>query len=144
MLAERVIIDHCRYAFVACEVLSCEVWSICETICENQHLLRKFWTFIDAAPPLNPLRASYFTKVNEKFLEKKTEDMIPFIQSIPDVLKKILRHSDTSAIMDLLLKIISMERTDVGAGIVEVRVQRELIDDAKIYSGCMMKDYLTP
>lgn len=109
-----------RYAFVACEVLSCEVWSICETIFENPHLLQKFWGFIDTEPPLNPLRASYFTKVNEKFLEKKTEDMIPFIQSIPNVLQKILRHSDTSAIMDLLLKIISMERTDVGAGVVEV------------------------
>lgn len=112
--------DALRYAFVACEVLSCEVWSICETIFENPHLLQKFWSFIDSEPPLNPLRASYFTKVNEKFLEKKTEDMIPFIQSIPNVLQKILRHSDTSAIMDLLLKIISMERTDVGAGVVEV------------------------
>jgi SIT4-associating protein SAP185/190 len=113
--------DRVRYAFVACEILSSEVWSICETIFENLHLLQKFWTFIDAPPPLNPLRASYFTKVNEKFLEKKTEEMIPFIQSIPHVLTKILRHSDTSAIMDLLLKIISMERTDVGSGIVEVK-----------------------
>lgn len=113
--------DRGRYAYVACEVLSCEVWSICETIFENPNLLQKFWTFIDAEPPLNPLRASYFTKVNEKFLEKKTDDMIRFIQSIPNVLKKILRHSDTSAIMDLLLKIISMERSEVGAGVVEVR-----------------------
>lgn len=96
------------------------MWSICETIFENPRLLEQFWTFIDAPAPLNPLRASYFTKVNEKFLEKKTEDMIPFIQSIPDVLSKILRHSDTSAIMDLLLKVISMERTEVGAGIVDV------------------------
>ncbi|BFZ54753.1 sporulation-induced protein [Savitreella phatthalungensis] len=108
-----------KYAFVACEILSCEVWSICETVFEHPGLLPKFWSFIEAPPPLNPLRASYFTKVNEKFLEKKTEEMIAFIQGIPGVLDKLLKHSDTSAIMDLLLKIISMEKTDVGSGIVD-------------------------
>lgn len=124
-------------------MLSCEVWSICETIFENQHLLEKFWTFIDAEPPLNPLRASYFTKVNEKFLEKKTEDMIPFIKSIPDVLKKILRHSDTSAIMDLLLKIISMERTDVGAGVVEVNKHTLIVLITDRSSGYTTKAFWT-
>lgn len=117
-----------KYAFVACEILSCEVWSICETVFEHSDLLRKFWTFIDAPPPLDPLRASYFTKVNEKFLEKKTEEMISFIQSIPNVLDKILLHSDTSAIMDLLLKIISMEKTDVGAGVVDWLHEQGLLD----------------
>jgi hypothetical protein len=46
--------------------------------------------------------------------------MIPFIQSIPDIVPKLLRHIETSAIMDLLLKIISMEKSEPGAGIVEV------------------------
>ena len=46
--------------------------------------------------------------------------MIPFIQSIPNIVPKLLRHIETSAIMDLLLKIISMEKTEPGAGIVEV------------------------
>ena len=117
-----------KYAFVACEILSCEVWSICETVFEHSELLRKFWTFIDAEPPLDPLRASYFTKVNEKFLEKKTEEMISFIQSIPGVLDKVLLHSDTSAIMDLLLKIISMEKTDLGGGVVEWLHEQGLLD----------------
>jgi SIT4-associating protein SAP185/190 len=46
--------------------------------------------------------------------------MIPFIKSIPNVVSKLLRHIETSAIMDLLLKIISMEKSDVAAGIVDV------------------------
>jgi SIT4-associating protein SAP185/190 len=45
--------------------------------------------------------------------------MIPFIKSIPNIVPKLLRHIDTSAIMDLLLKIISMEKTEPGSGIVE-------------------------
>jgi len=46
--------------------------------------------------------------------------MIPFIQSIPNIVPKLLKHIETSAIMDLLLKIISMEKSEPGAGIVEV------------------------
>ena len=47
--------------------------------------------------------------------------MIPFIQSIPNIVPKLLRHIETSAIMDLLLKIISMEKSEAGSGIVEAR-----------------------
>jgi hypothetical protein len=46
--------------------------------------------------------------------------MIPFIKSIPDIIPKLLRHIETSAIMDLLLKIISMEKSEPGSGIVDV------------------------
>ena len=122
----------CRYSYVSCEVLSCEIWSICETVVQNRDLLLNFWKFLDRPSPLNPLQASYFTKVNEQFLEKKTDEvigvttwfadclqMIPFIQSIPNIVPKLLRHIETSAIMDLLLKIISMEKTEPGSGIVE-------------------------
>ena len=130
--------DPLRYSYVSCEVLSCEIWSICETVVQSRELLSNFWTFLDRPSPLNPLQASYFTKVNEQFLEKKTDEvcdlnpltawqrsndgfqMIPFIQSIPNIVPKLLRHIETSAIMDLLLKIISMEKTEPGAGIVEV------------------------
>lgn len=131
----RISLCVIRYSYVSCEVLSCEIWSICETVVQSRELLTNFWKFIDRPSPLNPLQASYFTKVNEQFLEKKTDEvclrillfkktkalqMIPFIQSIPNIVPKLLRHIETSAIMDLLLKIISMEKSEPGSGIVEV------------------------
>jgi SIT4-associating protein SAP185/190 len=69
------VTDSNRYSYVSCEVLSCEIWSICETVVQNRGLLLNFWKFLDRPPPLNPLQASYFTKVNEQFLEKKTDDV---------------------------------------------------------------------
>ncbi|EMR09938.1 hypothetical protein PNEG_01697 [Pneumocystis murina B123] len=103
-----------KYPYIACEVLSCEIWSICETIMENKMLLFEFWEFLERPGPLDPLQASYFSKVNEQFFEKKTEEMILFIQSIPNIVFKILNHIETSAITDLLLKIISIEQNDLG------------------------------
>ncbi|KAJ8066307.1 hypothetical protein OCU04_005385 [Sclerotinia nivalis] len=108
-----------RYAYVAAEVLSSDNWSICEALMENQPLLRKFWEFLNLPAPLDPLQASYFTKVNEALLDKKTEEMLDLLKSIDGTVKSMLQHVDSPMIMDLLLKIISLEKAEGGAGIVD-------------------------
>ncbi|KAF9578298.1 hypothetical protein BGW38_005981, partial [Lunasporangiospora selenospora] len=85
----------------------------------NIDMLVKFWEFLDRPPPLNPVQASYFAKVIGVFLMKKTSKMLEFIRSRPNVVEKLLLHMSTSAIMDLLLKIISMEEAPEGKGIVQ-------------------------
>jgi SIT4-associating protein SAP185/190 len=109
-----------RYAYVAAEVLSSDNWSICESLMENQALLRKFWNFLRLPPPLDPLQASYFTKVNEALLDKKTEEMLDLFKSIDGAVKNMLQHVDSPMVMDLLLKIISLEKAEGGQGIVDV------------------------
>ena len=111
-----------KYAYVAAEVLSSDNWSICEALMESQNreLLRAFWHFLKRPAPLDPLQAGYFTKVNESLFDKKTEEMLDLLKSIDNAVPDMLRHVDSPMIMDLLLKIISLERTDSGQGIVEV------------------------
>lgn len=110
-----------RYAYVSAEVLSSDNWSICEALMENRSLLRKFWGFLKLPPPLDPLQASYFTKVNEAMLDKKTDEMLDLFKSIDGVVKDMLQHVDSPMVMDLLLKIISLEKVEGGQGIVDVR-----------------------
>lgn len=109
-----------RYAYVAAEVLSSDNWSIYEALMESRDILREFWNFLKHPSPLDPLQASYFTKVNEALFDKKTEEMLTLLRSLDDAIPNMLRHVDCPMIMDLLLKIISLERTDSGQGIVEV------------------------
>jgi SIT4-associating protein SAP185/190 len=109
-----------RYAYVAAEILSSDNWSICESLMENQPLLRKFWDFLKLPPPLDPLQASYFTKVNEALLDKKTEEMLDLFKSLDGAVKSMLQHVDSPMVMDLLLKIISLEKAEGGQGIVDV------------------------
>ncbi|KAI1452669.1 SAPS-domain-containing protein [Annulohypoxylon moriforme] len=108
-----------RYAYVAAEVLSSDNWSIYEALMESHHLLCNFWNFLKLPSPLDPLQASYFTKVNEALFDKKTDEMIALLKSLDDAISNMLRHVDCPMIMDLLLKIISLERTENGQGIVE-------------------------
>ncbi|VBB81106.1 Putative protein of unknown function [Podospora comata] len=108
-----------RCAFVAAEILSSDNYSIYEALMESRPLLRNFWEFLKRPTPLDPLQASYFTKVNESLFDKKTEEMLDLLKSFEGAIADILRHVDCPMIMDLLLKIISLERTESGQGVVE-------------------------
>jgi SIT4-associating protein SAP185/190 len=108
-----------RYAFVAAEILSSDNWSIYEAVMESKHLLREFWQFLKRPAPLDPLQASYFTKVNESLFDKKTEEMVELLKSLDNAVADMIKHVDSPMVMDLLLKIISLERTESGQGIVE-------------------------
>ncbi|KAI1121804.1 SAPS-domain-containing protein [Nemania abortiva] len=116
-----------RYAYVAAEVLSSDNWSIYESLMEHRALLANFWSFLTLPAPLDPLQASYFTKVNESLFDKKTHDMLQLLRSLDDAVPNMLRHVDCPMIMDLLLKIISLERTEDGQGVVEWLYTKDVI-----------------
>jgi len=111
-----------KYAYVACEILSADVWSIAESLLENIDLLRTFWEYIKLPVPLDPLQASYFTKVNEALFERKTGDMVKFVKTLDNVVLSMMQHVDCPMLMDLLLKLISLEGKPGGQGIVDVRL----------------------
>ncbi|MCJ1391106.1 hypothetical protein MMC18_003968 [Xylographa bjoerkii] len=108
-----------KYAYTACEILASETWSIIEALMDNQQHLRQFWEFLRREPPLDPTSASYFTKINETLLDKKTEDALDFVKSLDGIIPAMLQHVDCPMVMDLLLKIISMEKAEGGQGIVD-------------------------
>lgn len=116
---ERAEGNRLRHAYIACELLASETWSILESIMLNQDHLRDFWGFLKRPPALDPLQASYFTKVNETLLDHKTEEMLAFIRSLDGAVPSILQHIDSPMIMDLLLKIISLEKIEGGQGTVD-------------------------
>ncbi|KAL8696698.1 MAG: hypothetical protein Q9201_007526 [Fulgogasparrea decipioides] len=127
-----------KYSYISSEILASETWSIIESLMENQHHLRTFWDFLNREPPLEATTAGYFTKVNEALLDKKTEETLQFVKTQPNVIQAILKHVDCPMIMDLLLKIISMEKSEGGMGIVDWLQSQDLIPQLL---GYLSKDY---
>lgn len=125
-----------KYAYVACEVLSSEIWSITEALLENQDDLREFWQYMYRPAPLDPLQAGYFTKVNEALLDKKTGEMLAFFKRLDGIVPAMLQHVDCPMVMDLLLKIISLEKHEGGMGIVDWLQSQDLIP--------LLLSYLSP
>jgi SIT4-associating protein SAP185/190 len=124
---EKAEKQRLKYAYTACEVLSSETWSILEALMSNIPHLTEFWDFLRRPPPLDPLQAGYFTKVNETLLDKKTEEMLEFFKSLVGIVPAMLQHVDCPMVMDLLLKIISLEKLDGGHGIVDWLQSQDLI-----------------
>lgn len=124
---EKVEKNRIKHAYIACEILSSETYSILESMMESPAYLRDFWGFLRRAPPLDSQQASYFTKVNETLLDKKTEEMLDFLKTLDGIVPAILQHVDNPMVMDLLLKIISLEKAEGGQGTVDWLKSQDLI-----------------
>ncbi|KAI9324834.1 SIT4 phosphatase-associated protein-domain-containing protein [Zopfochytrium polystomum] len=128
-----------KYPYLACEVISCEILTVCDGLVADIALLNTFWTFLDRPAPIDPLQASYFSKVNGILMQKKVAEvklpsavatvkifysypssrqMIEFVRNQPDVVKRMLQHIANASIAELLLKIISVEELPEAQGIV--------------------------
>ncbi|KAI9323411.1 SIT4 phosphatase-associated protein-domain-containing protein [Dichotomocladium elegans] len=83
----------------------------------------------DDGEELDALHAQYFCKTISVFLTKRTGEVLEFIKSKPEHLDQILRHLQTSAIMDLLLTLVRVEELSEGKGIVQWLSDHGLLDN---------------
>ncbi|KAJ3072850.1 hypothetical protein HDU98_002773 [Podochytrium sp. JEL0797] len=132
-LLNTIIIEHpdtekrYRYPYLAAEIFGCEIYAVSDAVITQPNLLESFWTLLDSPAPVNPLQASYFSKVNGILMQKKAGDMVEFVKSQAKSIPNILIHVGNSSIAELLLKIISLEEIPEGQGIVPWLSQQGLI-----------------
>ncbi|CAK9802611.1 Serine/threonine-protein phosphatase 6 regulatory subunit 3 [Anthophora plagiata] len=107
-----------KYPNVACELLTCDIPVLNEKLAGNEALLAKLYSFIDTDQPLNPLLASFFSKTIGVLIGHKTVQnwysyqftslqLLEFLKSRQTCVDLLLQHLETSAIMDLVLKLVS-------------------------------------
>lgn len=78
----RLISPHCnpppqtfRYPNIACELLTSDVSPINDKLGADESLLEKLYGFLEQEPPLNPLLASFFSKIFGNLIARKTEQV---------------------------------------------------------------------
>ncbi|KAG7454764.1 hypothetical protein MATL_G00263340 [Megalops atlanticus] len=96
-----------KYPNIACELLTSDVNHINDKLGGNESLLETLYGFLEQEPPLNPLLASFFSKTIGNLIARKTEQVIAFLRKKDGFINQVLKHMDTSAMMDLLLRLIS-------------------------------------
>ncbi len=109
-----------KYANIACEIMTSDVNPISDALVSDESMLNKLYNFIDTDKQLNPLLASFFSKVMGLLFVKRTEFVFEFLKT-KDMIGLLLSHIETSAIMDLILKlIISVDNLELRNIIVKV------------------------
>ncbi|XP_023365232.1 serine/threonine-protein phosphatase 6 regulatory subunit 2 isoform X3 [Otolemur garnettii] len=96
-----------KYPNTACELLTCDVPQISDRLGEDGHLLGLLCSFLGREPPLNPLLASFFSKTIGHLIARKTQQVITFLKKKDKFISLVLKHIGTSALMDLLLRLVS-------------------------------------
>ncbi|KAJ9574671.1 hypothetical protein L9F63_008203, partial [Diploptera punctata] len=107
-----------KYPNIACELLTCDVPALNERLAGDEALLGKLYAFLESDRPLNPLLASFFSKTIGVLVSRKTEQnwysyqftclqVLEFLKSKENCISLLLKHLGTSAIMDLMLKLIT-------------------------------------
>ncbi|KAF5276505.1 hypothetical protein FQA39_LY06574 [Lamprigera yunnana] len=113
-----------KYSNIACEILTCDVPKLNERLAGDEALLSKLYKFVDREPPLNPLLASFFSKIMSVLIVQKNNQswisyqftclqVLDFLQAKENFISILLTHMGTSAIMDLTLKLMTqVERNE--------------------------------
>uniref|UniRef100_A0A4W5KIN3 Protein phosphatase 6, regulatory subunit 2b n=1 Tax=Hucho hucho TaxID=62062 RepID=A0A4W5KIN3_9TELE len=96
-----------KHPNIACELLTSDVGMINDKLGGEKTLLDILYSFLEQPPPLNPLLASFFSKTIGNLITRKTEQVISFLRGKEGFLGLVLKHINTSAMMDLLLRLIS-------------------------------------
>lgn len=96
-----------KYANIACELLTSDIVAINDALVSKEAVLNKLYNFVNTDNPLNPLLASFYSKTMGLLFSKRTDLMFEFLKTKEDFVTLLLNHLDTSAIMDLLLKLVT-------------------------------------
>nr|XP_019961085.1 PREDICTED: serine/threonine-protein phosphatase 6 regulatory subunit 3-like [Paralichthys olivaceus]XP_019961086.1 PREDICTED: serine/threonine-protein phosphatase 6 regulatory subunit 3-like [Paralichthys olivaceus] len=122
-----------KYPNISCELLTSDVSQINDRLGEDEKLLMKLYGFLQNEPPLNPLLASFFSKVLSILIGRKPEQIVDFLRKQDDFVDLMIKHIGTSAIMDLLLRMLTciepqQLRQDVLNWLNEEKVIQRLVD----------------
>lgn len=108
-----------KHSNIACELLTSDLDLINDALLEPK-LLNKLYTFIETESQLNPLQASFFSKTMSMLSMRRTAPLFKFLQTKDHFVRNVLYHIQTSAIMDFLLKLVTVDDVDTRREIVTV------------------------
>lgn len=106
-LEERI---RFKKAYVACGLFAAGYNRIENVIVSNEHLFNNLIQFLEQPTPLHPLLASFFTKCMSGCLQKQGKQTLKLFQKRTNMLDLLVKHIETSAIMDLIEIFFSVTR----------------------------------
>uniref|UniRef100_A0A452SKX2 Protein phosphatase 6 regulatory subunit 3 n=1 Tax=Ursus americanus TaxID=9643 RepID=A0A452SKX2_URSAM len=122
-----------KYPNISCELLTSDVSQMNDRLGEDESLLMRLYSFLLNDSPLNPLLASFFSKVLSILISRKPEQIVDFLKKKRDFVDLIIKHIGTSAIMDLLLRLLTcieppQPRQDVLNWLNEEQIIQRLVE----------------
>ncbi|KAK7494563.1 hypothetical protein BaRGS_00014216, partial [Batillaria attramentaria] len=117
-----------KYPNTACELLTSDVSQINDKLASDKELIDQLYSFLESDRPLNPLLASFFSKVMGLLITRKSEMIFDYLKMQKDFVGSLLHHIGTSAIMDLLLRLITcIESPETRRAVIEWLNEQQIV-----------------
>ncbi|XP_021342164.1 serine/threonine-protein phosphatase 6 regulatory subunit 3-like isoform X3 [Mizuhopecten yessoensis] len=118
-----------KYPNTSCELLTSDVSQINDALAGSEALIHKLYAFLETNEVLNPLLASFFSKVMGLLITRKSEMIFEFLKSREDFIGTLLKHIGTSAIMDLLLRLLTcVESPEIRRAVIEWLNENQIVE----------------
>ncbi|XP_060085794.1 serine/threonine-protein phosphatase 6 regulatory subunit 3-like isoform X2 [Ylistrum balloti] len=118
-----------KYPNTSCELLTSDVSQINDALAGSEALIHKLYAFLETNETLNPLLASFFSKVMGLLITRKSEMIFEFLKSREDFIGTLLKHIGTSAIMDLLLRLLTcVESPEIRRAVIEWLNENQIVE----------------
>jgi hypothetical protein len=126
---------------IASELITCDIPAINEMLTSDISLMDRMYSFLDTEHALNPLLSSFFSKAFGVLITRRSDQnwysyqltcvrALSYIKSRPGFTRLLLRHIHTSAVMDLLLRLITcVDGTEMKQGVLEWLNDEKLIEN---------------
>ncbi|KAG2227923.1 hypothetical protein INT45_011946 [Circinella minor] len=113
-----------QHVYVACEILAAGIPALMDgLVYAHPELLTVLWAILDQQCKLTPRQLAGFCKVNGILLQRRTGDMVHFIESHKDIVAKWLHHifgyhgGGVPYLSDLLITLVQSDSLPEGSGI---------------------------
>lgn len=98
-----------KYAFIACEIFSCEIDSIYSTLLEDEELMKVLFAYLDNEVLPSALISGYFSRVVGCLLLRRTQDCMDYLKKNQNVLEKLVKHIASTSIADVLMRLVGAD-----------------------------------
>ncbi|XP_074272484.1 uncharacterized protein LOC141596280 [Silene latifolia] len=98
-----------KFPFVSCEIITCEVDIILNTLVEDDELMKKLFSFLEPEHSHSTLLAGYFSKVVVCLLMRKTVELMNYIQTHKEILGQLIDLIGITSIMEVLIRLIAAD-----------------------------------
>eukprot|EP00894_Picocystis_sp_ML_P000363 jgi/Pico_ML_1/50880/g2010.t1 len=98
-----------KYAFIACEIFSCEIDSIYSTLLDDEELMKTLFAYLDSEELPSSLISGYFSRVVSCLLLRRTQDCMEYLKRNQSVLEKLVMHISSTSIADVLMRLVGAD-----------------------------------
>ncbi|KAK9696989.1 hypothetical protein RND81_08G008600 [Saponaria officinalis] len=98
-----------KFPFISCEIFTCEVDIILNTLVEDDELMKKLFSFLEPGHSHSTLLAGYFSKVVICLLMRKTVSLMNYIQAHQEIIRQLVDLMGITSIMEVLIRLIGAD-----------------------------------